>query len=58
MAPFFEELIERHHDEIFVCLRRLVGRQRVIANNGTVGGYSGGSGLEAKRWLLQLEGAV
>jgi methylated-DNA-[protein]-cysteine S-methyltransferase len=30
---------------------------RVIASDGTLGGYSGGSGLEAKRWLLRLEGA-
>lgn len=31
---------------------------RVIASDGTLGGYSGGSGLKAKRWLLQLEGAL
>lgn len=31
---------------------------RVIASDGTLGGYSGGSGLEAKRWLLRLEGAL
>ena len=31
---------------------------RVIASNGSLGGYSGGSGLKAKRWLLQLEGAL
>jgi methylated-DNA-[protein]-cysteine S-methyltransferase len=31
---------------------------RVIASDGSLGGYSGGSGLNAKRWLLQLEGAV
>ena len=31
---------------------------RVIASDGTLGGYSGGSGLTAKRWLLQLEGAL
>jgi methylated-DNA-[protein]-cysteine S-methyltransferase len=30
---------------------------RVIASDGTLGGYSGGSGLRAKRWLLRLEGA-
>jgi len=30
---------------------------RVIASNGALRGYSGGSGLKAKRWLLQLEGA-
>lgn len=30
---------------------------RVIASDGTLGGYSGGSGLTAKRWLLRLEGA-
>jgi O-6-methylguanine DNA methyltransferase len=29
---------------------------RVVASNGTLGGYSGGSGLKAKRWLLRLEG--
>ena len=31
---------------------------RVIASNGSLGGYSGGSGLKAKRWLLHLEGAL
>jgi methylated-DNA-[protein]-cysteine S-methyltransferase len=31
---------------------------RVIASDGGLGGYSGGSGLNAKRWLLQREGAV
>jgi methylated-DNA-[protein]-cysteine S-methyltransferase len=31
---------------------------RVIASNGSLGGYSGGSGLKAKRWLLRLEGAL
>jgi methylated-DNA-[protein]-cysteine S-methyltransferase len=31
---------------------------RVIASDGALRGYSGGSGLKAKRWLLQLEGAV
>ena len=31
---------------------------RVIASDGTLGGYSGGSGLDSKRWLLQLEGAL
>jgi O-6-methylguanine DNA methyltransferase len=30
---------------------------RVIASDGALRGYSGGSGLKAKRWLLQLEGA-
>jgi methylated-DNA-[protein]-cysteine S-methyltransferase len=30
---------------------------RVIASDGSLGGYSGGSGLTAKRWLLQHEGA-
>jgi methylated-DNA-[protein]-cysteine S-methyltransferase len=30
---------------------------RVIASNGSMGGYSGGAGIQAKRWLLQLEGA-
>jgi methylated-DNA-[protein]-cysteine S-methyltransferase len=31
---------------------------RVIASDGGLGGYSGGSGLKAKSWLLQLERAV
>ncbi|HEY6675533.1 MAG TPA: methylated-DNA--[protein]-cysteine S-methyltransferase [Terrimicrobium sp.] len=31
---------------------------RVIASDGSLGGYSGGSGLKAKRWLLRLEGAI
>lgn len=31
---------------------------RVIASDGSLGGYSGGSGLSAKRWLLHLEGAL
>ncbi|HVO94289.1 MAG TPA: methylated-DNA--[protein]-cysteine S-methyltransferase [Terriglobales bacterium] len=30
---------------------------RVIAADGSLGGYSGGAGLSAKRWLLRLEGA-
>lgn len=30
---------------------------RVLASDGSLGGYSGGSGLEAKRWLLRLERA-
>lgn len=30
---------------------------RVVASNG-LGGYSGGSGLEIKRWLLTFEGAL
>lgn len=30
---------------------------RVIASDGALRGYSGGSGLKAKRWLLKLEGA-
>ncbi len=30
---------------------------RVIANNGALRGYSGGSGLSTKRWLLRHEGA-
>jgi len=30
---------------------------RVIASDGSLGGYSGGSGLKTKRWLLQHEGA-
>jgi methylated-DNA-[protein]-cysteine S-methyltransferase len=30
---------------------------RVIASDGSLGGYSGGAGLPAKRWLLKLEGA-
>jgi methylated-DNA-[protein]-cysteine S-methyltransferase len=31
---------------------------RVIASDGSLQGYSGGSGLDAKRWLLRLEGAL
>src|SRR6516165_8545949 len=31
---------------------------RVVASDGSLGGYSGGSGLKAKRWLLRLEGAM
>lgn len=30
---------------------------RVVASDG-LGGYSGGSGVEVKRWLLTLEGAL
>jgi methylated-DNA-[protein]-cysteine S-methyltransferase len=30
---------------------------RVVAGNG-LGGYSGGSGVEIKRWLLTFEGAL
>jgi methylated-DNA-[protein]-cysteine S-methyltransferase len=31
---------------------------RVIASDGSLCGYGGGGGLESKRFLLQLEGAV
>jgi methylated-DNA-[protein]-cysteine S-methyltransferase len=31
---------------------------RVIASNGSLRGYSGGTGLKAKQWLLELEGAL
>ncbi len=31
---------------------------RVIASDGSLGGYSGGGGLESKRLLLRLEGAL
>jgi O-6-methylguanine DNA methyltransferase len=31
---------------------------RVVASDGSLGGYSGGGGLDSKRWLLHLEGAV
>jgi O-6-methylguanine DNA methyltransferase len=31
---------------------------RVIASDGSLGGYSGGGGLDSKRLLLQLEGAL
>lgn len=31
---------------------------RVIASDGNLRGYSGGSGLKAKQWLLELEGAL
>jgi methylated-DNA-[protein]-cysteine S-methyltransferase len=31
---------------------------RVVAADGGLGGYSGGGGLESKRLLLRLEGAL
>jgi O-6-methylguanine DNA methyltransferase len=31
---------------------------RVVASDGGLGGYSGGGGLDSKRWLLRLEGAL
>jgi methylated-DNA-[protein]-cysteine S-methyltransferase len=31
---------------------------RVVGSDGSLCGYSGGSGLKAKRWLLRLEGAL
>ncbi len=31
---------------------------RIIASDGSLGGYSGGAGLPAKHWLLRLEGAI
>jgi methylated-DNA-[protein]-cysteine S-methyltransferase len=31
---------------------------RVIASDGSLGGYSGGGGLQSKRFLLGLEGAI
>lgn len=35
----------------------IVPCHRIVAGNG-LGGYSGGSGLEIKRWLLTLEGSL
>ncbi|MEV4258784.1 methylated-DNA--[protein]-cysteine S-methyltransferase [Spirillospora sp. NPDC049652] len=35
----------------------IVPCHRVVASNG-LGGYSGGSGIEVKRWLLTMEGAL
>lgn len=35
----------------------IVPCHRVVASDG-LGGYSGGSGVEVKRWLLMLEGAL
>jgi methylated-DNA-[protein]-cysteine S-methyltransferase len=35
----------------------IVPCHRVVAGNG-LGGYSGGTGIEAKRWLLIFEGAL
>jgi methylated-DNA-[protein]-cysteine S-methyltransferase len=35
----------------------IVPCHRVVAGNG-LGGYSGGTGLEVKRWLLVFEGAL
>jgi methylated-DNA-[protein]-cysteine S-methyltransferase len=35
----------------------LVPCHRVVAGNG-LGGYSGGTGIEVKRWLLIFEGAL
>lgn len=31
---------------------------RVVGSDGELGGYSGGGGVETKRKLLQLEGAL
>jgi methylated-DNA-[protein]-cysteine S-methyltransferase len=31
---------------------------RVVASDGSLGGYSGGGGLASKRWLLRFEGAL
>jgi O-6-methylguanine DNA methyltransferase len=36
----------------------IVPCHRVIASDGSLGGYSGGGGLDSKRWLLRLEGAL
>ena len=36
----------------------IVPCHRVVAANGSLGGYSGGKGLETKRKLLQLESAL
>jgi methylated-DNA-[protein]-cysteine S-methyltransferase len=35
----------------------IVPCHRVVASDG-LGGYSGGAGLEVKRWLLILEGSL
>jgi len=31
---------------------------RVIGKDGRMVGYSGGGGVESKKWLLRLEGAL
>jgi O-6-methylguanine DNA methyltransferase len=31
---------------------------RAVASDGSLGGYSGGGGLDSKRWLLHLEGVM
>jgi len=36
----------------------LIPCHRVVAANGKLGGYSGGGGVETKRFLLKLEGAL
>jgi O6-methylguanine-DNA--protein-cysteine methyltransferase len=45
----------------YMDIARRIGNPKavraVIASNGSLGGYSGGGGLEAKARLLQLEGA-
>ncbi|MBF0146221.1 MAG: methylated-DNA--[protein]-cysteine S-methyltransferase [Magnetococcales bacterium] len=35
----------------------LIPCHRIIAANGGMGGYSGGQGIDTKRWLLSWEGA-
>ncbi len=36
----------------------IVPCHRVIGSNGQMVGYSGGGGIESKKWLLRLEGAL
>lgn len=34
----------------------VIGCHRILGSSGTLTGYSGGGGLETKRWLLDFEG--
>jgi 6-O-methylguanine DNA methyltransferase, DNA binding domain len=49
-----------HDEQALACdpVPIVIPYHRVIASDGNLHGYSGGSGLEAKRWLLELEGAL
>jgi hypothetical protein len=54
-SPVLEEAA-RQLTEYFAGMPILIGCHRVLAGNGRITGYSGGSGIPTKEWLLAHEG--